>query len=413
MDKKLEDCHFFVVGHCSKGNGCEFRHMEEIKGNPICVKWLLEKCHNTKCPNRHPTLPRQKDGTRTLCFYNQACTRSDCTFFHTGTTTSPATARPDSETPLTKPLQPRDPQTKSAVAVASTAVTPAVPTILPPRLEASKPIRPQQKKAKDAVPDLMPPRGGQHRLNGNDLSGGGEGKAAPSGKTFVKSFQEIMKEKEKETSASKDNTQPQQKAPDTKVKVNNKAAAAQRPGGANKTKQEDSQRGQIPTENNAKNGPHRKVGSQKVTGKQPPPAAVQTAAEQKKPPTRNSSTTTPTAASSRPSFGVSLGKLLQERQAEAASKALPTAAVAPTPTASGGKRAREDPPATAKAVEQRKQKQQRRIPATAAQPATAASDEGQQDFDIEQELAQIPESELADPNNIPLDDDLLLGLLDE
>lgn len=97
-NKKLEDCHFFLSGHCAKvktrttipqslppfpnkrgkddllltfalssainislmkGDGCDYRHKAAVKFQPICTQWLCGKCAEPNCPNRHPTLPRQ------------------------------------------------------------------------------------------------------------------------------------------------------------------------------------------------------------------------------------------------------------------------------------------------------------------------------------------------------------------
>ncbi|KAL6044298.1 Zinc finger CCCH domain-containing protein 34 [Balamuthia mandrillaris] len=85
---RLVDCHFFVAGEhgCSKGQECEFRHSQAAKDNPkVCKFWLQEDCLDPDCTFRHPTLPRQKDGSRTFCYYQSTgrCTRrAVCAFYH-------------------------------------------------------------------------------------------------------------------------------------------------------------------------------------------------------------------------------------------------------------------------------------------------------------------------------------------
>ncbi|KAL6070426.1 Zinc finger CCCH domain-containing protein 17 [Balamuthia mandrillaris] len=113
---RLVDCHFFVAGEhgCSKGQECEFRHSQAAKDNPkVCKFWLQEDCLNPDCKFRHPTLPRQKDGSRTFCYYQSTgqCTRrAVCAFYHgdepPGKLVYAALLQPESvELPTQLPLQ--------------------------------------------------------------------------------------------------------------------------------------------------------------------------------------------------------------------------------------------------------------------------------------------------------------------
>eukprot|EP00741_Cyanophora_paradoxa_P021453 tig00021352_g20710.t1 len=54
----LGDCHFFVMGACTRGAACTFRHSEAAKANPTtCRKWMpgVGGCVDRACTFRHPT----------------------------------------------------------------------------------------------------------------------------------------------------------------------------------------------------------------------------------------------------------------------------------------------------------------------------------------------------------------------
>eukprot|EP00002_Diphylleia_rotans_P030267 TRINITY_DN6208_c0_g3_i1.p1 TRINITY_DN6208_c0_g3~~TRINITY_DN6208_c0_g3_i1.p1 ORF type:complete len:579 (+),score=139.72 TRINITY_DN6208_c0_g3_i1:82-1818(+) len=59
--KSLQDCRFFILGSCNKGDACEFRHSEAARTNPReCAFYPRGKCTNPDCGFRHslpdPTL---------------------------------------------------------------------------------------------------------------------------------------------------------------------------------------------------------------------------------------------------------------------------------------------------------------------------------------------------------------------
>lgn len=389
MEKKAEDCYFFLNGYCSKGSSCEFRHAEGIQDRPICVAWLLEKCADPNCPNRHPTVPRQKDGSRTVCFYNQSCTRPDCPFFHQGTIASPATPRSDQETPLVADLAtPRD-GSKAAPAPATVPTSAAVPPAGPARLAG--PIRPRKKGA--VLTDLSP------RWQQQEGSAAGRQQDAGPKQGFVKSLDEILKEKEDQEKGVK---APQVAKPKA-------VEAKQAPAPAPQAAKERSGRPQLPqmsAQRSTNNGPEQQ---RQADGRNRRSAGA--------PPQKNSQSTTTT---SRPSFGVkSLDELLTEREggapaageqkqataSAAGAKGRSTASTATSPA--GVKRAREESVATAKALPQPQQKQQKAEP-VAAPPKQQQTTQAEEEDDFEKELEEIGIEDIdgTDDTNFDDDDDL-------
>ncbi|ELR13652.1 uncharacterized protein ACA1_038370 [Acanthamoeba castellanii str. Neff] len=349
-NKKTEDCYFFLNGYCSKG----------VKDRPICTNWLLEKCNDPDCTDRHPTLPRQKDGSRTLCFYNQACTRPDCPFFHVGTTASPATPRPDQESELTAGLTPREASKTTSITTSPTAtISPVMKTAAGARL-ASGPVRPPRKRG-TALPDL-PPRDRVTAV-GETGNGAKDSAAAPK-QSFVKSFEEILKEKEDQEKGIKP-SEPRQSRTEAVDNVRNKRAPAtqqqQQPEKARPARSERPQLPQMSSQRTSTNDQAPRGGE--ANGRQRP-------ARQQK----NSAGSPSQAPAARPSFGV---KSLDELMREGAIKQATASAAGAKE--GGVKRPREESAATTKALPQPQQKQQKPEP-------VASTNE---DDDFEKELEEI------------------------
>lgn len=320
----------------------------------------------TKATYRHFL---QKDGTRTLCFFNQSCTRPDCPFLHTGTITSPATAHPDKETALTEGLTPRDAKTATkpdtaAVPPKRGTATPAVTAGEGPR----KPVRPQpqqQQKKKGAVPELMPLRTQPRKKNG---AGSKEGNGEAPRQGFVKSFEEIMKEKNEEAT----NAKKKQSSPPANANTGSKRAPPQE--AASQKAKPTAGRAPIPSMS-AKRAPTRE-------------------AAKKRQPNSGQKSASPSAQTTAPrvNFVKSLDELMQQREGTGPAKTPKAAAV------SGVKRPREEAPPTSKAASPQKH----------AKPTPPPEDE----FDVEQELNDIGADDIdANGDDVPLDDELkeLLG----
>jgi hypothetical protein len=240
---------------------------------------------------------------------------------------------------------------------------------------ASGPVRPQRKKGM-ALPEL-PPR---DRLSGGAENGAKEGGATKQ--SFVKSFEEILKEKEGQTKDVK----PEPKKPKSEVISNTgKRAPLQQ---AEKAKPAKSARPQLP-----------QMTSQRTSiNDQTKKAGDATNGRQRGGQRQNNSGPSAQAPAARPSFGV---KSLDELMKEGANKQATASAAGAKET--GVKRPREESAATTKALPQPQQKQQR------AEPVVAAATE---DDEFERELEEIG---IDDVNGTaePFDDDELNELLAE
>lgn len=281
-------------------------------------------------------------------------------------------------------MTPRD--AKSAVPAKAASVPSGKNVAAPPAADAAtKPAR--QKKRAQEVPELAPLRSQTRKQNP-----GGEEPAAPK-QSFVKSFEEIMKEK-----AAGNTPAPGNKSQTAATaRANNKPAkpvpAQQKPAEAAKPANGRTAQAQP----NAKRTPNREAEkeTQKAnSGKRPAAAQKDSSA----------SSTTPAA---RPSFGVkSLDELLREREAEQTKQPKANAASVTKPTSpaanAGVKRPREETPATTSALPQPQQKQARPSPAP---PQPSDADE----LDIEAELGELGEGEELGE----IDDDELKELLGE
>jgi len=346
-NKKLEDCHFFLSGHCAKGDGCDYRHKAAVKFQPICTQWLCGKCAEPNCPNRHPTLPRQKDGARTVCFYNQGCTKPECTFFHTGTVISPAAQQ--------------KPQDQTITPLASTTTQDAVA----PLAQASAAAAGRRKKATTSSILDLPPRLEQRKTPSAAPPEPDSAVASKGTKkhSFVKPFEEIMKEKGLQPAAEKSQTQT--KATTKVVPPETAEQAKKTVGGRGKgTRMPASQKPQ----------PEHKSRSERITP-----------------------TTETTPPSSKPNFGVkSLNELMLERKEKK-----------PQEDAVGVKRPREESHSTAQATSPPKQKQTKTEPSGDPSSKTPQQvPENEDEDDLELDIAPGSMDEF-------IDDDELNTLLEE
>ena len=90
--RKLADCTYFLLGNCSRGNDCIFRHSETSKSSQTeCDGWIRKECFDVMCRHRH-TLTNLKfknasleNPEKPLCkyFLHGKCNFGDkCQFSH-------------------------------------------------------------------------------------------------------------------------------------------------------------------------------------------------------------------------------------------------------------------------------------------------------------------------------------------
>jgi len=176
--KKQIDCHFNMLGQCTKGDSCEFRHYKGNYSSPVCSAWLKEECDDPNCLLRHPTLPRRPDGGRILCNYDKTCTKREaCPFLHSDMISDLPAATDSAE------AAPNGQNAKSASKR--------------PQPQREKRARPKRQKAS------LKPAGRAPAVS--PLTTAQEEK--PKAK-FVKSFEQIMKEKEEDEQGTQQSEAP-------------------------------------------------------------------------------------------------------------------------------------------------------------------------------------------------------------
>eukprot|EP00045_Choanoeca_perplexa_P009540 m.92375 g.92375 ORF g.92375 m.92375 type:complete len:224 (+) comp14942_c0_seq2:78-749(+) len=78
----FDDCRYFLLGSCTKGANCIFRHFEPARSaTTVCEAWQQQKCSNMQCPLRHSAIPSQV----VCCFESTptGCTKPNCPYLHT------------------------------------------------------------------------------------------------------------------------------------------------------------------------------------------------------------------------------------------------------------------------------------------------------------------------------------------
>jgi len=94
-DKKMVDCYWFLLGQCTKGDACEYRHNNDtLKNSTVCKLWSESQCTNPNCEFRHPSGAQGKDSrAQVVCYYfsHGGCMKgSSCPFSHNVELETPA-----------------------------------------------------------------------------------------------------------------------------------------------------------------------------------------------------------------------------------------------------------------------------------------------------------------------------------
>jgi len=177
--KNLTDCYWYLQNQCIKGEACEYRHNESALTNTtVCKFWLEGNCPNDEnCKFRHPSGVHTTKDTRVCFFFTQGkCTKGDsCPFLHTLTT---ETIPPPTKDPA---LEKKKKQEE----------------------EELRKLQAETKKEEERLAQLKAEREKLERINKrkneqkNTQETGRKVTSAGVG-TFVKSYDEIIKERKKE-----------------------------------------------------------------------------------------------------------------------------------------------------------------------------------------------------------------------
>jgi len=181
--KKITDCFWFLQNKCAKGEICEYRHNERARQNSKCCKlWEERKCTNENCPFRHPSGQKQ---VACIFFAQNKCDKGDaCPFSH-------SVLSVESGGELRKlQLQIQKEEERLAEIKAETK-----------RLEEEKKIKiskPQTLKPQTSKPQVSKPQVSKPQKMKSSLKKQSPKENSNPGITFVKTLDDIVKEKEKE-----------------------------------------------------------------------------------------------------------------------------------------------------------------------------------------------------------------------
>jgi len=316
--KSLTDCHFYSKGGCTKREACEFRHVhspETFEATKVCKFWRLDTCADMECKFRHPTLPRASDGSLIMCAFEMhgGCAKRDfCPYSHKYEAKPPITGLAGEELPSRLQITLAPPSSEPRFVSRPTPATTTDDDVTATHPNGTEGA---QETTTEPAPKKLRPEGAKaasSSIIGLDARvATTENK--PQAVSFVKSFQDILKERELEKEKEKQKEKGKEKAEEKEQTDKAPAVAA----GGNKN--QGAGRGQKRKKAEA---PSKKQETPKAAQQQPKqqPQRKQSVLDRLSlpgsgSPSATSGTTSPISPKAAPSFGIrSLGDLMKEKQ---------------------------------------------------------------------------------------------------